>query len=434
MKMNRRELPGRIGVNCLMTDRFKTEFVSVGFLLPLTRENAVRAALVRSILARGCEGYPSLDRISARLAELYGADLFAETRAYGETLVLSFTAFSLADRFSEDGTAIGAGVLDLLRRLIFFPVTENGVFRCDYTESEKRRLADEIAAKINEKGTYAVRRLSEELFCGTPAAIPELGYAEDIPALTAKELSDFWRDTVTRRPVEMTFIGSSAPDRAQRTAEELFAGQSRTAAEPFLPSVPHLLLPKNKERRVFETMDGLQQGKLVIGYRAPCTVSAERDYAAVLLANELYGGSPVAKLFLYVREKLNLCYSCSSSYRGILGAVLVYAGIDAKNLAPAYRAISEMLEKTGKGEFSSDELTIAKKSLCASILSGSDSPRFLSSFDLVRRLCGVSDTPRALSDRIASLTAEETAFAARQITPDTLYFLSGDKTAEEVRL
>ena len=151
MKMNRRELPGRIGVNCLMTDRFKTEFVSVGFLLPLTRENAVRAALVRSILARGCEGYPSLDRISARLAELYGADLFAETRAYGETLVLSFTAFSLADRFSEDGTAIGAGVLDLLRRLIFFPVTENGVFRCDYMESGG------LPTRLRQKSTKRVR-------------------------------------------------------------------------------------------------------------------------------------------------------------------------------------------------------------------------------------------------------------------------------------
>lgn len=430
MELKRRELPGAIGISHLPTDCFKTDFVSVSFLMPLTRENTVRASLVRSILSRGCEGYPSLDRISARLAELYGADLASGVRAYGDTLILSFTVEMLADRFSEDGTEIRAGVWDLLRRLLFFPVTENGTFRPDYTESEKQRLSDEIAAKINHKRSYAIRRLGEELFRGTPAALPELGYAEDIPALDAGELFGFWRWLVTACPVEVGFLGSFTPEQTEVLTAALFAGLERRA-EPFSPSAPRLLSPRGEERRVFETMDGLRQGQLVLGLRSPCALSADRDFAAVMLANELYGGGSTSKLFLHVREELNLCYDCRSALRSERGAMIVYAGIDGKSLAPAYRAIREMLEQTGAGNFSAEELMMAKKSLCSACLSLSDSPHSLSFFALSRRLCGVSDTPRALSDRIASLTAEEVAAAARRLTPDTLYFLSGDKKAEE---
>ena len=55
------------------TDRFKTGLFSVLSTLPITRENAVFAPLLLSVLRRGTQQYPTLSDISRRLDWLWGA-------------------------------------------------------------------------------------------------------------------------------------------------------------------------------------------------------------------------------------------------------------------------------------------------------------------------------------------------------------------------
>jgi predicted Zn-dependent peptidase len=151
----------------------------------------------------------------------------------------------------------------------------------------------------------------------------------------------------------------------------------------------------------------------------------------MLLMNEVFGTSPVSKLFMYVREELNLCYYCQSSYRSVLGALEVHAGIDQKNLHTALDAINEMLDAVRKGDFDDGELDAAKHSLISAIRTGSDSPRYIVTFMLARALCGVTDTPEALAERIASAERDDVCRAASRVEADTVYFLCGDKDAAE---
>ena len=65
---------------------------------------------------------------------------------------------------------------------------------------------------------------------------------------------------------------------------------------------------------------------------------------AMRLMSALFGGTPHSKLFLNVREKLSLCYYCSSSYDRHKGIVMVQSGVEQKNIE---KAREEILRQSG---------------------------------------------------------------------------------------
>ena len=71
-----------IGANgvlrALRTEKFKAGQLTFSTVLPITRENAVLAPLMLSVLRRGTERYPSLAQINRRLDDLYGSSLWVQ--------------------------------------------------------------------------------------------------------------------------------------------------------------------------------------------------------------------------------------------------------------------------------------------------------------------------------------------------------------------
>ena len=424
-----RELGGGITLHAVKTSKFKTDSVYINFILPFNRETVTRVSLLRGLLLRGCEGYPSFEKLSARTDELYGADIAIDTSSYGDILVLTVSSVYLADRFSVDGTDITGGVCDLLRRICFFPLTDSKGFIPEITKSEKLRLRDEIEAKINDKGGYAARRLAEEMFGDSCGALSKLGYTDDLEKITSIGEYVFYRDIVKTAPVHVYTVGNLDAEQAEYYVTSIFDGVHRECAGE-LYTEPHGTHARENTRFVTEQMD-VKQGKLAMGFRTTSVLSDNVHYAHMLLMNEVFGTSPVSKLFMYVREELNLCYYCNSSYRSVVGALEVHAGIDQANLKTAIDAIYEMLEAVRKGDFDDGELEAAKRSLISAIRTGSDSPRYIMTFMLARELCRVTDTPEQLAERIARAEREDVCRAARCVEPDTVYFLCGDKNAAE---
>ncbi|MBQ2734101.1 MAG: insulinase family protein [Clostridia bacterium] len=424
-----RELGGGITLHAVQTSKFKTDSVYINFILPFNRETVTRVSLLRGLLLRGCEGYPSFEKLSARTDELYGADIVIDTSSYGDVLVLTVSSVYLADRFSVDGTDITGGVCDLLRRICFFPMTDAKGFIPEITKSEKMRLKDEIEAKINDKGGYAARRLAEEMFGSGCGALSKLGYTEDLEKITSIGEYLFYRDLVKTAPVHVYTVGSLDAEQAEYYVTSIFDGVNRDCAGE-LSTGPCGGEGRESTRFVVEQMD-VKQGKLAMGFRTTAVLSDNAAYAHMLLMNEVFGTSPVSKLFTYVREELNLCYYCQSSYRSVIGALEVHAGIDQTNFRTALDAINEMLLAIRRGDFDDGELDAAKHSLISAIRTGADSPRYIMTFMLARELCNVTDTPEALAERIARAGREDVCRAARCVEADTVYFLCGDKKAAE---
>ena len=61
-------------------DRFKTGRISAVLLLPLQKETAAANMILPFLLRRSCAAYPDFTMLNRRLADLYGAYLYADVR------------------------------------------------------------------------------------------------------------------------------------------------------------------------------------------------------------------------------------------------------------------------------------------------------------------------------------------------------------------
>ena len=87
--MERMTLCSGVELTVLKDTRYKTNRISVNFLMPLQKETAAANGMVPLILSRACEKYPDFTQLNQHLAELYGAQVGGGVRkivqrGYGE--------------------------------------------------------------------------------------------------------------------------------------------------------------------------------------------------------------------------------------------------------------------------------------------------------------------------------------------------------------
>lgn len=107
----------------------------------------------------------------------------------------------------------------------------------------------------------------------------------------------------------------------------------------------------------------VSQGKLALGFRTGGITCWEEEYPALVLCNAIFGGTPLSKLFLNVREKLSLCYYASSVLEKMKGLVLVSSGIEFDKYQQAKDEILAQLEAIRRGEIEDWELEGARRTL-----------------------------------------------------------------------
>ena len=149
------------------------------------------------------------------------------------------------------------------------------------------------------------------------------------------------------------------------------------------------------------------------------------------LLNELYGGSASSRLFMNVREKMSLCYFCSSISDAVKGVMFVRAGIDNANYQAAREEILRQLAIIRLGRFTTEEFNAAKMSLINAYKEIADRPQALQNWYTGRALSGIEQSPAEAIAAVRAVTREEIIETAKKITLDTVYFLEGTPEGEK---
>ena len=425
MSIYRTEIKKGINLNIIYTDKFKTDYFSVKYFLPVTRQNNAASSLLPKVIMRGTAGYPDMEKISYALDDLYAADIYPRVSSRGETQLMGFGASFLKDRFSVDGTKIRSGVFSMMKELLFCPLLDNGAFLSEYVESEKKQLIDAINARKDNKTKYAVQRCEEIMCENEPYGIPTLGYADDVEKITPKTLCDFYKYTLENAPCEIYYIGSEEKDIIEREIRLLFAD----APESQAVSCPcSIVRSAAKLREAAEETDA-EQSKLTIGFRCGTALS-DGDWHKFAVFAQIFGSSPTSKLFMNVREKLSLCYYCSLSADPLKGIMLVYSGIKTENREKAQKEIFAQLEEIKQGRFSEKELDNAKSAIINSYNSLFDSPSSLEGWYTGRLMAKISSSPEEAIELAKGVSREDVINAANKITADTVYFMKAGKVNE----
>lgn len=408
------------------TSQFKTSAVSLNIITPL-EENTGEKALLIHLLARTNKLYPTLALMNRELASLYGAVIYPNAIKLGEAQVLTLCLLSIDDRFALENESILKKGIELLMSCLFTPdITPDG-FKEENLAREKRLLCEKIDSENDDKIIYASKRMIEEMCCDEVYSISPLGTKEKIENITGKEVFEVWKKLLLSCPVQINVTGNFDENEITNIIKPYFDRLERKQENIIYPHTE--FITESYGSKTIEEKQKVQQGKLVIGYRAGMTYDMD-NFAAIKVMNSIFGSGTFSKLFMNVREKMSLCYYCSSRLTNSKGIITVQSGVETENAEKALQAIRNELDSVRRGDFTNETVEAAKLSLKETYLGVSDSVLSIDSWFTSQCLSGDFMTPEQYIAMTDKVSREEIIVAANMITEDTVYILQSEKEAE----
>ncbi len=423
-KMYCRSLGDGISFRYIKESRFKTGCISVHFIMPLSRENVTANAVLAGLMKRSCEDYPEYTLFRRRLAMLYGAEVSASVSGIGHCQMVTIEISMPDDRFIPDGEKVSVGCAELLCGMIFRPAKEadGSLFRSEDIDTSVRLAKERISSIINNKGEYAKRRCIAIMCENEAHGIEPGGYAEYLPNITREALVDAWQNMLQSAAVNILMVGTADGEAVADKFSDAFGQIKRDyKVVPPVPTVPEV----SAEREVVERMD-VQQSKMVIGMRIPVTEPNGNTMAARLMSM-LYGGTATSLLFNNVREKLSLCYYCSSNYLRKNGMMFVQSGLEEVNYQKAVDEIKKQLSVVAENKFTDEELAATKLYALNGFAEINDSVYSIERWYSLQFMDGCIMTPEEAAEKISAVTREEVAECAAKVCVDTIYLLAPEK-------
>lgn len=416
----------------IKTDKFKMSRLSFNFILPADAERSPKTRLMMATMMRGCEKYPSVVAINKRLDELYGATVTWRATTVGERHVFRISCEILSEKYRlpGDGESILRGVCEVILEILFAPLRgADGLLDKTNFESEKKLAIDAIKAKINDQKAYAAEKCKNLMFKGEKSGISAEGTVEQLEKMTLSDITEnidhFLKDSL----LECYYVGSDDVDEVVRLVGDRFATIGRESNELFGDESALERAADFKIRELEETMN-VSQSRLNIGLTSGVVMN-DREYYAMSLFNEIFGGSSVAKLFMNVREKQSLCYYCYSSYSSATGTLMIGCGIKRENREKAYKEIEKQLREMQAGNFDENDINTAKRTIISGILQMSDNPSAIEAFKFRRFLAGISESSEEAIEKVNKVTRDEIITVAGKVKLDSVYFLCGEGEEEE---
>ncbi|MBE6554843.1 MAG: insulinase family protein [Ruminococcaceae bacterium] len=409
----------------IKSDRFKSELLSVSFAVPLFENTAQKNAMVMALSRRGTASFPTQALINEKLDLMYSTSISASARRLGDMHALGFSADFLGARYVAEKGGLLPDVVRMYRELLRAPLLdEHGHYTAAFVESEKQNLRDAIRAEINNPRSYAISRCRRLLCEGEGYALSLLGSEESIDALSAEDLADRYRAlTETLSPV-FCYVGNTDACELAALLRDAF-GDFGGVGVPYSSSV-HL----GKGMREETAEMPLFQGKLSIGFRSDISLG-HRLAPALMMLNEIFGASPASKLFMNVRERMSLCYHCSSALDLFKGTVFANCGMKVENRAVAEEAMLAQLAEIGKGNITDVEFDAARHSLANTYRQAFDNPGVLSRFYTGRAMIGDDETVTSWREKLVHVTLDEVVEAAEHLARRAVFFLKGTRDGED---
>lgn len=404
--------------------KFKHNRITANMVMPLDRQTVSHNAVVPFLLRKGSRECPDFTKLNRRLCELYGASLSCDVSKFGGYQVLELSIYGIDDRFALNGESMIGACTKLLTQVLLDPKMDDQLFSQQDVQLEKQQILDTIESLINDKRSYAMTRCKSIMCEGETLAIEKYGSIEDAKKITAKSASDAYRNLMKTAQVELIFVGCGDPKISSDIFANAFSHINRQ------PIAIHPVTTRDHADRVKEITDKMNvaQSKLVMGFRTG-KITSRREFGAMRMMVALFGGTPNSRLFVYVREKLSLCYYCAARFDRLTGLMYVDSGVEKANKQQAHDEILRQLDIMRDGKFSDDEIAAARLMMQNSLKAAEDSLGVIEEWYLTQIMSGESYSPADESKLLDEVTRDDIIAAAQKVTLDTVYFLTG-KEAE----
>lgn len=424
METVRKEILPGVWLTALENDKFKTGCLSISLLTQLDRETAAMNALIPYVLRRGSRNHTDMQALVTELDGLYGSYIEPVVRKIGEIQCIGFLASFADDKYLPDGSGVFESIANLCGEILLAPCTKGGLLLPEYVDSEKEKLLDSIKSRLNDKRSWALQRLIEQMCCYEPFAVSRLGTEDTAENIYYQKLTKHYRSLIMTCPIEIFYCGSLGADAVAEKLSDAFSGMPRGEIDYDIGTDIRMNAVEESVREFTDELS-VTQGKLVMGYRLGDCME-DPDIAALYVFNAVFGGCVTSKLFMNVREKLSLCYYASSLVDLHKGLMIVSSGVDFDKFGAAKAEICAQLEAIKRGEVTDDELLAAKKSVASDLRATLDSQYNLEGFYLANTIDGLDFDPEELAEAVECVELQAVVDIANSVVGDAVYYLRGN--------
>ncbi|MBE7057708.1 MAG: bifunctional riboflavin kinase/FAD synthetase [Ruminococcaceae bacterium] len=408
-------------------DKFKTAVIKVMICDNLSHERAYKNSLISAILNSGTKKYPTIKKISEKMQELYGAGLSVGVSSVGEVQTTEIWTEYTEQKYVPNNPRLERDIIDFVFELIFNPDTReyNGKtgFVQETFERERINRDEQIKALINDKNSYANRRCIEVMCENEPYSVSSIGKIGDGDNLTPVSLYEYYKENFLKHSVVKIFYsGKKYPEILTEYTAKFFEDTNRIQINEAYLQKENI---KESDVKYVEEAQNITQGKLFMGFRVNTPPLSPEYYASVLCV-AILGQGTQSKMFVNIREKNSMAYYAAAYSNRMKGVMLAYCAIDFADKDAAQKLIKEQLDAIRNGEISQDEYVAAVKTLCNDLYSYSDSQSHMLSYYFNQSVMGRITDPSEYAEKIKAVTIEEISKAAKRISLDTVYFLTGE--------
>ncbi len=412
------EISQGVCMKAIKDNRFKTGRLSFTMFLPLEEHSAAKNAVMIYTLQQSCKKYSNLKQLNEKLDSLYGASLNAEVFKLGESQALSISLEGINDRYVLDESSISSQLCEFLCELIFNPNISDSSFKDSEVEKAKLEILDILSEEFSDKRIYAKKRCSELMCEGEAYSISRFGKEGDIESLNGNDVFNAWKSALLKAEISITVLGMFEFDKIANTFKKKFSKLQREYSK-----FDYVKIKESQKAKYVEDNMDLTQAKLVLGYRVQNIKTFEEKMAYKLMC-AILGGTPSSKLFLNVREKLSLCYYCSSSFDPNKCVMFIESGVEDENIQKAKCEISNQLDAIREGDFDEEMISANKLALQNAYLGISDSLGKLENFYTSQLLEDKLRSAEEHADFIASVSKEDIIKCAKNTSLSMIYVLT----------
>ena len=423
VELEKQEIKKGVGFTGIETTKFKTDLIAVFVTIPIERKTVTLDCLVPAVLRRGTQNMQTQIEISKALENMYGASFDCGIDKIADNHIIKFYIETVNDNFLPQKEEVLNQALNTMFEILFNPLTENGLFKQEYVEQEKKNIERIIEAKIDNKDQYATERISEIMYEGKPYGLYKYGYIEDLETITNKQVFDRYQEIIKTAKIDIFVSGEI--DKKQvtdviRKNENISKLQDR---EPNYIINNEETEKKEKLEKVNiqeEKLD-IGQGKLIIGLDV--LNSKKEDRFATIMYNVIFGESATSKLFQNVREKASLAYTARSSYVRQKNNIIIKCGIEIENYEKAVKIIKEQITSMEKGEFTEEDIEMAKRYMINGIKTIKEGQDTEITYYIGQELSGYTISLEQYEEKVQKVKKEDILKIANNLQINTIYFL-----------
>ena len=266
-----------------------------------------------------------------------------------------------------------------------------------------------------------MKQARQTIFKDEPNSCPLYGTTEQVLALTPKEVYEAYLEILKNAQILIYYIGAEEAPELSDMFQKAFIDRQAPQIRVHVPS-----LCKPEPVTVTESLE-VGQSQLIMAFKIDDSHSQE----ALRMCSLMFGGAPFSLLFSNVREKMSLCYYCSSSIIYGKNTMIVSSGVSQENIQKTREAVLEQLEMLKNGSFEESLLTDAKRYLINALNLTGDTPSSCIAEAFERFLRADHAGIQERIQLYQNLTREDIIQTAKAFQLDSVYILTqkGDQQA-----